>query len=194
MNEKLVKSIARNLSRSNSLVELTIVGINLSVASAEQLNQGILKSPKLSKLRLNFCLLRKELVYALLPSFCSPTLVPLTELNLAANGMTDHDCADLFTKIITAHAESRDEVYWKYGLRNELPPASQLVGIKKLDLSFNKLGSKALFNLSNVIRHDRYILAINLRANLIDNDAASLLVDSISENKTLFCLDIRDNL
>lgn len=122
-NEKLVKSIAKNLSRSNSLLELTIVGINLSKSAAEYLNHGILKSPKLTKLRLNFCLFKKELVLALMPAFCSPSKVPIQDLNLAANGMTDHDCGNLFNKIITAHAEFRDQIYWKYGLRNEIPPA-----------------------------------------------------------------------
>lgn len=51
-----------------------------------------------------------------------------------------------------------------------------------------------MFNIGKVIRHDRYILALNLRSNLIDNLTAVQLVDSITDNKTLLNLDIRDNL
>ncbi len=133
-------------------------------------------------------------MFALMPAFCSPGKVPIQDLNLAANGMTDLDCGDLFNKIITAHAEYRDQIYWKYGLRNEIPPADQLIGIKRLDLSFNKLSERTLFNIGKVMRHDRYILALNLRANLIDNSTASLLVNCIIDNKTLLNLDIRDNI
>jgi hypothetical protein len=41
---------------------------------------------------------------------------------LAANGLTDADASDLLQKIIVHHCEHRDEIYWRYGLRNELPP------------------------------------------------------------------------
>ena len=78
-----------------------------------------------------------------MPALTNPELVPLRELNLAANGLTDLDNGELLSKIIVSHCEYRDNVYWKYGLRDELPPTSAVIGLKKLDLSFNKLGEKA---------------------------------------------------
>lgn len=62
---------------------------------------------------------------------------------MAANGLTDLQTGELVSKIIVSHCEHRDLIYWKYGLRNELPPIEAVVGLKKLDLSFNKFGEKA---------------------------------------------------
>jgi hypothetical protein len=59
---------------------------------------------------------------ALMPALCSPNKVPIEDLNLAANGLSDSDSGELFSKIIVTHTENRDEIFWKYGLRNELPP------------------------------------------------------------------------
>ena len=59
---------------------------------------------------------------ALMPALCTTNKVPIEDLNLAANGLSDSDSGDLFSKIIVTHTENRDEIFWKYGLRNELPP------------------------------------------------------------------------
>lgn len=97
-------------------------------------------------------------------------------------------------KIIVAHCEFRDEVYWKYGLRNELPPVEALVGIKQLDLSFNKLGEYAICAIGKAVKADRYLLALNLRYNQIQNYQALNLITSLNHNNSLFNLDLRDNL
>jgi len=54
-----------------------------------------------------------------MPALCSPDRVPLSELSLAANGLTDEDFGDLIAKVVISHQEARDIVYWKYGLRSE---------------------------------------------------------------------------
>ena len=89
----------------------------------------------------------------------------MQELNLAANGLTDNECGEIISKILIHHCEHRDETYWKYGLRGEVPPPSELVGLKLLDLSFNKLSEKACYNLGKTLKTDRYLLALNLRSN-----------------------------
>lgn len=68
------------------------------------------------------------------------------------------------------HSESRDETYWKYGLRDELPPYEAVLGIKKLDLSFNKLGKKSLLGIGSALKTDRYLLSLNLRSNQITSE------------------------
>ena len=72
-------------------------------------------------------------------SLKDPANLPIKELSLAANGLTE-DMGDLLAKIISMHCENRDSIIWKYALRNEYPPNDKLGGLKKLDLSFNKLG------------------------------------------------------
>lgn len=112
---------------------------------------------------------------------------------MAANSLTDADSAEILSKILLKHSEYRDEVFWKYGLRNELPPPSEVVGIKKLDVSHNKLAAQTCYYFGNVLRTDRYVLAINLRSNQITHQSAKDLFACLANNNTLFNLDLRNN-
>ena len=192
-NEKMIKSIGVNASKSRVLQEIAICGCNFSLGSVQKLNAGILKCPQLKRLRLNFCLNRQELLSELTPALTSPAKVQLEVIDLSCNGLTDNDAAEVAAKIIVTHGEFRDEIFWKYGLRNELPPPSQIQGVKKIDLSFNKLSEKTAYHLGRVLQADRYVHAVSLRANLVDNLAADALVKNLNENTTLFNLDLRDN-
>lgn len=80
----------------------------MSLSSAEKFNRGLLNASGLKKLRLNFCLNRRELLVALMPSLTNPELVPLLELNLAANGLTDLETGELVSRIVIKHCEYRD--------------------------------------------------------------------------------------
>lgn len=142
----------------------------MSLSAVQQLNKGLLGASNLKKLRINFCLFRKELLHALIPALTSPSLCPIYELDLAANAMSDEDAGDLLAKIVLSHCESRDETYWKYGLRDELPPYEAVLGIKKLDVSFNKLGRRTLLGIGTALKTDRYLLSLNLKSNLITSE------------------------
>jgi hypothetical protein len=76
----------------------------------------------------------------------------------------------MISKILIHHCEFRDEIFWKYGLRNEVPPHEEVVGIKLLDLSFNKLSEKATYLIGKTLKTDRYLLALNLRSNQVSNE------------------------
>lgn len=102
-NEKIVRSICTNFNKSKVLTELTICGMNLSKESCEALNSGLLSTGYIRKLRLNFCLPKRKYLLALMPALCSPDTVPITELSLAANGLTDQNCGDLIYKILIHH-------------------------------------------------------------------------------------------
>lgn len=157
------------------------------------MNNGLLGASSLQKLRINFCLYKKELLQALVPALTSPALCPIYELDLAANAMNDEDAGEILSKIVILHCESRDETYWKYGLRDELPPYEAVVGIKKLDLSFNKLGRKTLLGIGTALKTDRYLLSLNLRSNLITVEQAKEFLTCLKTNNTLFNLDLREN-
>jgi hypothetical protein len=96
--------------------------------------------------------------------------------------MNDEEVGELLSKIIVCHCESRDEIYWKYGLRDELPPYDAVIGIKKLDLSFNKLGKRAIQNIGNALKTDRYLLSLNLRSNLISPEQSKELLTCLKAN------------
>jgi hypothetical protein len=110
--------------------ELTICGLNLSVKAAGFLQKGLLSAGQVKKLRLNFCITSRKVLVELMPALCQPRKLPLQELSLAANALTDFECGELIAKILIIHGEARDEVYWQYGLRNEIPPLSAIIGIK----------------------------------------------------------------
>ncbi len=124
----------------------------MSLGAAKCLNEGLLNASSLKKLRINFCLYRKELLQALIPALTTPALCPIYELDLAANAMSDEGAGELISKIVVLHCEARDETYWKYGLRDELPPYETVLGIKKLDISFNKLGKRTLLGIGTALK------------------------------------------
>lgn len=193
-NERLIKAIGQNLAKSTQLSELTLIGVHFSANALQVLNDGLLKSVSLRKLRMNYCFSRPELLIKIFPALSSPSKLPLQELNLAANGLTDLECGEILSKILNQHCENRDEIYWKYGLRGELPPHNELSGLKLIDLSFNKLGERACYNLGKTLKTDRYLLALNLRSNQITTEMAEQIVKQLQENRTLFNLDLRDNV
>ena len=43
-----------------------------------------------------------------MPALCDPSALPLRELDLAANGMTDDKYGPLLGKIVASHTEYRD--------------------------------------------------------------------------------------
>ena len=91
------------------------------------------------------------------------------------------------------HTEARDEIIWKYGLRGEAPPPDALIGLKKFDLSFNKLSSKTAFAFAKALKSDRYLLQLNFKSNLLSDADAKLILSYLSDNETLFNLDMRLN-
>lgn len=106
----------------------------------------------------------------LMPSLSNPATTPIEELSLAGNGFTDEDCGELLAKIVAMHCERRDEIIWKYSLRGEYPPLEAIRGLKKFDLSFNKLGYKTALAMGAVLKQDRYLLCLNLRSCQFNNE------------------------
>jgi hypothetical protein len=119
---------------------------------------------------------------ALIPALTSPALCPIYELDLACNAMSDENSGELLSKIVISHGESRDEIYWKYGLRDELPPYEVVLGIKKLDLSFNKLGNKTLRGIGTALKTDKFLLSLDLRSNLVTVEQAKELLSCLKSN------------
>lgn len=85
----------------------------------------------------------------------------------------------MVAKIITKHCEARDEIYWKYALRDEVPTPNEVFGIKKLDLSFNKLGVQTAFHIGQAIKNDSYLKQLNLRSNLIEASSMLEILDHL---------------
>jgi len=72
------------------------------------LGEGLMKAKTVTQLRLNFCIYKREILLHLMPALCDPSALPLRELDLAANGMTDDKYGPLLGKIVASHTEYRD--------------------------------------------------------------------------------------
>jgi hypothetical protein len=108
--------------------------------------------------------------------------------------MTCDECGYLLSKILIQLQEARDIVYWSYGLRSELPPYSEVKGLKMIDLSYNRLGDHTLRLFESVLKTDRYFYAIDLRHNKVSNQGVKSLLEALENNKTIFNVDLRNNL
>ena len=67
-NERLIRAIGQNLAKSTQLNELTLIGVHFSPAALGILNDGLLKSASLRKLRMNYCFSRPELLMKIFPA------------------------------------------------------------------------------------------------------------------------------
>lgn len=181
-NERLIKSISQNLSKTKALQELVLCGIHMNKTSVQLLVSGLEKAKCLNKLMIHFCISKRDTLTKLIPVLSNPNLVPIEELSLMANGLTDRNMGELVSKIIVGHFEARDVVQWKYGLRNEQAPSHELLGLKSLDLSFNKLGAEAAKALSLALKHDRYLRSLDLRHNQFSNSDALSILESLKNN------------
>jgi hypothetical protein len=66
-NVKLMKALEINLNRTRSLQELTLCGYRMTEACATKLNSGLMQCKSIKKVRLNFCIYKREIFMALLP-------------------------------------------------------------------------------------------------------------------------------
>lgn len=128
-----------------------------------------------------------------MPAFTNPNKLPLKELSLACNSLEDKECGEFIAKIVIKHSEARDEIFWQYGLRSELPPPNEVVGLKKLDLSINKLGNFTAYHLSKALKNDCFLRQLNLCSNAIGKEGIFDMLDRIKQNTSLLNLDLRDN-
>lgn len=68
-----------------------------------------------------------------------------------------------------------------------------MIGLKKIDLSFNKLGKFAAFHISRALKIDSYLRALNLRSNQFDEKDVESFYENMTLNQSLLNLDLRDN-
>ena len=183
-----MKSIAINLKNTRALQELTLCGYRMTDLCAAKLNSGILLNKTIKKVRLNFCIYKREILETLMP--CLTKSMHLEEINLSANDLDD-EYAYMLNKLISSHQEAKDEIIWQYGLRNEKPPVTRMNSLKKLNLSHNQLTIRTVRVINRSIKSDNYCRALSLRANLLDSESVAELYDALKDNSSMFNLDLR---
>ena len=157
---------------------------------AAKLNSGILFNKTIKKVRLNFCINKLEILKVLMP--CLTKSMNIEEINLAANDLDD-EYAYMLNKILSSHQEKKDEIIWKYGLRNERPPLTSMSSLKRFNLSHNRLTVKTVRIINRSVKSDNYCRALSLRANNLDTESVEELYDALKDNGSMFNLDLRQN-
>ena len=163
-------------------------GGDLAENCAQKLNVGLTLNKSIKKVRLSFCLYKIEILKIILPGLCDNK--NLEEIDLSANNMNDEYRYQI-NKLIQSHQESKDELIWQYGLRNETPPIDDMKSLKRLILSHNNLTVKTIHQISRSIKNDIHLRELNLRANDLDEEAVTELNETLKENWVLFNLDLR---
>jgi len=114
-------------------------------------------------------------------------------IEFSANKMDD-SFSPLIRKIISTHAERRDEIVWAYGLRGETPEGIEYrKGLHEIILCDNKFTNSTMYELCKALLYDSYILSFDIKGNKIEKEGINEAIQILNENKTIVAFDIRDN-
>jgi len=72
----------------------------MTEACAAKLNSGLMLCKSVKKVRLNFCIYKRDIFITLLPCLTNPGVIE--EINLAANDFNDEYCY-LINKLLASH-------------------------------------------------------------------------------------------
>ena len=191
MVNKIIMSIAKNLSFSKSLINLSINGIDLFPKNCENLSKGIIDNKSLQGLKISNCKFQLSSYELLLKGLLNH--VAITYLDLSNNNLGDR-YGNMISRIIIRQAQRRDQILWSYGLRNEKPLNNDYKkGLISINLSGNKLRKDSAEMIVNALGTDQYIRAIYLNDNQIENDSCKKFIYMMRKNLCLLTLDLRNN-
>ena len=190
--------IAQNLLKPAScLLTLHIVAMNIDIKSWQSLSQGFRSNNcKIQTFRLNLCFnLTDRDVQTILQGFWQSKWI--NTIDLSRNNLEDSEkIAEAISRLIVNQGEMRDMMKWSKNLRlssNQLS-VSDTVGLKKLDLSNNCLGSQFMVEVGQIIQFDQYLISIDLSSNNVcSNDISKRLIDSMSQNYKLREFNLKGN-
>ena len=190
--------IAQNLLKPAScLLTLHIVAMNIDIKSWQSLSQGFRSNNcKIQTFKLNLCFnLTDRDVQTILQGFWQSKWI--NTIDLSRNNLEDSEkIAEAISRLIVNQGEMRDMMKWSKNLRlssNQLS-VSDTVGLKKLDLSNNCLGSQFMVEVGQIIQFDQYLISIDLSSNNVcSNDISKRLIDSMSQNYKLREFNLKGN-
>ena len=188
---KIFIGLSKHLSLTNNLLSLTISNFELYSKNVLLISKGLSTNKSLQILKISHCLIQLNLFEDLIKSlYIHPCL---SYLDLSNNNLTDK-YGLIISKLITKHAQRRDQIIWSYGLRNEKPPLNAKMGLISLNLSGNKLGNESADYITKVLGTDQYMRAVYLNNNKIGNESCKKFIYMMRKNLSLLTIDLRGNI
>ena len=188
---KIFIGLSKHLSLTNNLTSLTISNFELYSKNVLLISKGLSTNKSLQILKISHCLIQLNSFEDLIKSlYIHPCL---SFLDLSNNNLTDK-YGLIISKLITKHAQRRDQIIWSYGLRNEKPPLNAKMGLISLNLSGNKLGNESADYITKVLGTDQYMRAVYLNNNKIGNESCKKFIYMMRKNLSLLTIDLRGNI
>ena len=188
---KIFIGLSKHLSLTNNLLSLTISNFELYSKNVLLISKGLSTNKSLQILKISHCLIQLNSFEDLIKSlYIHPCL---SFLDLSNNNLTDK-YGLIISKLITKHAQRRDQIIWSYGLRNEKPPLNAKMGLISLNLSGNKLGNESADYITKVLGTDQYMRAVYLNNNKIGNESCKKFIYMMRKNLSLLTIDLRGNI
>ena len=188
---KIFIGLSKHLSLTNNLLSLTISNFELYSKNVLLISKGLSTNKSLQILKISHCLIQLNSFEDLIKSlYIHPCL---SFLDLSNNNLTDK-YGLIISKLITKHAQRRDQIIWSYGLRNEKPPLNSKMGLISLNLSGNKLGNESADYITKVLGTDQYMRAVYLNNNKIGNESCKKFIYMMRKNLPLLTIDLRGNI
>ncbi|CAG9333004.1 unnamed protein product [Blepharisma stoltei] len=187
---KIFKAISENLEHNRHLTTLIFEQINIEFEGWNLLARGFNAKLPLSYIEITDCRL-KDKDFACF----APSLVNLKFLNILILSKNElEDCGFDLARVISKNNERVDEIVWLAGLRGEQPEmGGSGKGLEELNLSYNKLKDKTVYDLSSALYHDSIIKALDISYNSITIQGLQEIVSALYTNSTLLYLDIFGN-
>jgi hypothetical protein len=183
--------LSANIKSSPNLSVLKISGTKLTVECLQLLAMGIRENTSLREVFINYCDLTTQDLDLLYGSLANNTNINVVDLS---KNRLDDQCGMMIGKIISSHAEKRDQIIWVYSIRGDKPDEDiELKGLCDLNISYNQLGSNVLKDLCYHLQYDTWVRNLNVRGNKIDDMGVNELARILEKNNSLFSVDLRDN-
>ena len=188
--DKIFLGLSKQLMLSNNLLSLSIINFEFYSKYCLLINKGLTNNKSLQALKISHCLIQLASFESLIKTlFIHPSI---SYLDLSNNNLNDK-YGFIISKLITKHAQRRDQIIWSYGLRNEKPPLNSKMGLISLNLSGNKLGNESAEAIVKVLNTEQYLRAIYLNENKIGNNSCKKFIYMMRKNLSLLTVDLRGN-
>jgi hypothetical protein len=165
-NTKFLKCIRNHVLNSEKLVELHLIGIFTRIDGWKAISGGVEDSRILKRLLLQNCNLYEKDYLAILFKSLTNSL-SCEYIDFKYSNLDDRH-TNTVKKLIKKQYESKEDMKWRLGLRNNKKVYTYTVGIKTINLGSNNFTEKFAIEIAHQLSQcDRYLKSLNLRNNKI---------------------------
>jgi Ran GTPase-activating protein (RanGAP) involved in mRNA processing and transport len=180
----------QQLSISNTLISLRLLGIRFTTKALNAIGKGIELNHTLKVFEFTHSFLASDGFHLLSQAIATHQCLEI--LKLRKDAICDSH-AVMIKAIIVKHANRRNDIKWMKSLRDSKPEKTDIKGMLQINISDNHLTANFIEAIADTLKVDRYLKVLNISHNCIDEQGCSLLVGVLKENRVIIALDIRGN-